>query len=180
MGKINSRRKGRKGERKTCVIFEEWTSLEFDVVPASGGLRWSKAENITGDIICTDPLHRFDISVEVKTYKELNFDHIIIPGVNSKIMDTFWPQCRADAIRGKKIPLLFMRYDNIRPGNFYFACLPYYFFKLIKPLIKFESTYMKVGNLVIMSSLDLFSTDYKQVKKITKKLIRQKYVNKHK
>lgn len=172
---INSRSKGKRGERKICAVLKEWTSYDFNTVPASGGLRWKKAENITGDVICTDPLHRFDFSVESKNYRAINFDHLIIPNVNSDILHVFWPQTLRDAQRGVKIPLLLMRYDNLKPGNFYFAMITYSFYKEIRELLPKKHKYIKVNKLVIMSSLDLFSIDYKVVKKITRKIIKRKH-----
>lgn len=172
---INSRKKGQRGEKKAKEVLQKWTGMEFARVPASGGLRWKKADNITGDVVCTDPLHRFDFCIESKNYKDINFSHLIIPNVNSRIIDEFWVQCTSDAERGMKIPLLLMRYDNIRPGDFFFAMMYFRDFKLLRPLIQLNSRYLKVGKLVILSSLDLFNSDYTKVKQITEKLIQTRY-----
>ena len=55
MARINSKNKGSRFERTICKWFQDWTGYEFNRVPASGGLRWKKTDNITSDISCTDP-----------------------------------------------------------------------------------------------------------------------------
>lgn len=174
MGRINSRRKGKTGEKKARQVLQEWTGLEFAGVPASGGLRWKKAENICGDIICTDAIHRFDFSVEVKNYKDINFEHLLTPKVNSIILDEFWPQCISDAERGKKLPLLMMRYDGIRPGDFFFCVLNYKDFKIFKPHLG-KQVYIKFGKLIIMGSDKLVDSNYKKIKVLTQKIIAKQY-----
>lgn len=174
MGRINSRRKGKSGEKKARKVLQGWTGLEFAGVPASGGLRWKKAENISGDIVCTDALHRFDFSIEVKNYRDINFEHLLTPNINSRILDEFWPQCTSDAERGKKLPLLMMRYDGIRPGDFFFCVMNFQDFKLFKPHLG-KQAYIRFGKLVIMGSDKLIESPYKKIKSITTKIIAKKY-----
>ena len=174
MGKINSRSKGKRGEKKARLVLAKWTSMEFAGVPASGGLRWKKADNITGDVICIDPIHRFDFSIEVKNYRNINFEHLLMPNVQSDIMQVFWPQCIADSKRGKKIPLLMMRYDGIRPGDLFFVAMQYKVFKRLKHLLKGKAyPYLKYKQLVIMNSNVLFKSKYKKVKILTEKIIKE-------
>lgn len=180
MAKINSRSKGKRGEKKARLVLEKWTGMEFAGVPASGGLRWAKADHITGDIICTDPLHRFDFSIEVKNYRGINFEHLLMPQVKSIITDEFWPQCIDDSNRGLKIPLLMMRYDGIKPGDFFFIATSFEYFKILKPVLNLKFPYLKVGKLVIMNSNILLQSDYKKVKKKTEKIIQSKYGNRSK
>ena len=61
MNRINVNRKGGSGERMAKKFFQEWTNWEFERVPRSGGLRWKKVDNITGDLICTEPNIAFHI-----------------------------------------------------------------------------------------------------------------------
>ena len=75
--RINSRSKGARTEKALITFMEEWSGYEFSRVPASGGLRWRKTDNITGDIICSDDGHRCLISFEVKARKEIDFEKII-------------------------------------------------------------------------------------------------------
>lgn len=174
MGRINSRKKGARGEKKAIEVLKAWTGMEFHRVPASGGLRWGKTENITGDIVCGDKHKRFEFSIEVKNYKDINFEHLIMPQVKSTILDEFWPQCLADGVRGEKLPLLMMRYDNIKPADFFFIGLLKRDFKRLKPFLKKGYPYMihKRG-LVLMASNMLFEADYTKVDKMAKQIIEE-------
>ena len=113
MARINSKNKGSRFERTICKWFQDWTGYEFNRVPASGGLRWKKTDNITSDITCTDPKHskRFKLSVECKSYNDLKFEHILLGNKGCKIL-SFWEQASNDAIRGNKIPVLIMKYSS--------------------------------------------------------------------
>lgn len=170
MPRINSRSKGRRGERKAAQVLEQWTSYKFHRVPASGGLRW-KTANTIGDLVCGDPLHRFDFSLEVKNYADINFEHLLMPDVNSEILK-FWEQCESDAQRGKKLPLLMMRYDGMK-ANLFFVVIRYSEFKILKPLLDRAFPYFKLGTLVFMNSNMLFNSKYTQVKKLTTKIIKK-------
>ena len=172
----NSRKKGSKAERDLCKWFKQWTNFPFTRVPASGGLRWKNTNATSGDIICDDERHsrRFLFSVECKSYKDINFEHLILGTKKSKIRD-FWEQVNDDAKRSNKIPLLFMRYNGMAK-NTYFICLPTYVFKLLFPtLIEFEYNYFKVvgkQSMVILNSNDLLKFDYMKLHKDLKQLIR--------
>lgn len=121
MTKINSKSKGNRFEREICKFFQEWSGYEFSRVPASGGLRWKKADNIASDVICTDPKHgrRFPVNVECKSYEELKFEHILLGNKTCKILN-FWDQAVGDANRAKKIPVLIMKYNNMPKGEYFF------------------------------------------------------------
>lgn len=175
MAKINSRKKGARGEKKAKEALEAWTNLEFQRVPMSGGLRWKKADYIAGDLICTDSLHRFDFCLEIKNYKEINFEHLLMPQVQSKILDEFWPQCSSDAERAKKLPLLMMRYDGMKPAGFFICVMYYKDFKPLKLKLDPKMPYFKLGKLIFMPSTKLFNSDYKTIKKITEKLIKTRW-----
>lgn len=171
---INSRKKGRRGEKKARLVLTKWTKLEFAGVPASGGLRWKKTDNITGDLVCTDPLHRFDFSIEVKNHREINFEHLLTPNINSSIKE-FWKQCKMDAIRGKKIPLLMMRYDGIRPSDYFFLVISLKLFKRLKPILKLKYPYIKCirNGFVILHPDILFKTSYHKIKIETQQIIKE-------
>lgn len=175
MPKINSRKKGARGEKKAISVISKWTGLEFARVPASGGLRWKKADNISGDITCTDSLHRFDFSIEVKNYKEINFEHLIMPQVQSRILEEFWPQCIADAQRGKKLPLLMIRYDGMKPANFFITIMRYKDFKRLKKNLNLKFPYFKLKDKIFMNPNLLLTTDYKAIKKITTKIVANEF-----
>ena len=118
MAKINSKNKGSRFERAVCKIFQEWSGYEFSRVPASGGLRWKKTDNITSDITCTDPKHgrRFCFAVECKSYQDIRFEHILL-GLKSCKVHHFWKQAESDAKRANKIPLLIMKYNGMPKGE---------------------------------------------------------------
>ena len=115
---VNSKQKGGRFERTICKWFTNWTGYEFNRVPASGGLRWKNAENITSDVACTDQDHsrEFNFSIECKSYKELNFEHILLEKKSCKIL-SFWEQARRDAERAKKLPMLIMKYNGMTKGE---------------------------------------------------------------
>lgn len=72
--RVNSKAKGNRFERVVCKSFQNWSGYEFSRTPSSGGLRWKKADNISSDVICSDPKHskKFPFSIEVKTIKRLS------------------------------------------------------------------------------------------------------------
>ena len=118
MAKINSKNKGNRFDRAMCKFFTESTGNEFSRVPAYGGLRWKKTDNLTSDITCTDPKHskKFPLSIECKSYSDLKFEHILL-GVKSCKILAFWEQAKSDAERGNKIPILIMKYNNMPRGE---------------------------------------------------------------
>jgi Holliday junction resolvase len=122
MAKINSKKKGSKNERDVCKWWKEWTGYDFSRVPSSGGLRWSRTTDTTGDIICSDQKHflKFPFSIEAKNYKDLNFEHLLLGNKNIQILD-FWHQAEQDAVRGKKVPILMMRYNGMKKGEYFFV-----------------------------------------------------------
>lgn len=175
--RINSRKKGGRGEKKAIEVLNGWAAYPFHRVPQSGGLRW-KTEFTVGDIVCGDPIHRFDFSVEVKNYRDINFEHLLMPHQDSKVLQ-FWDQCRSDAERGKKLPLLMMRYDGIRPAEFFFTVISTRHFRQLKPRLNlnFPYLYCKHHGFVIMHPDCLFQTKYTEIKKLTTKIINNLYGN---
>lgn len=115
---VNSKQKGGRFERVICKFFTTWTGYEFNRVPASGGLRWKNADNITSDVACTDSKHsrKFNFSIECKSYKELKFEHILLEKKSCKIL-SFWEQARKDAERAGKLPMLIMKYNGMPKGE---------------------------------------------------------------
>jgi len=128
---VNGKKKGNKGELMVAKWFAAWTELEFQRVPQSGGLRWGNAQNIAGDIICVDQKHNrhFQLCVESKFYEDLDWDKVF----RNKKADIlrFWEQAKGDAERADKVPILFMRKNNMDKGMFYVG-ISYKVFKLAK------------------------------------------------
>lgn len=120
--RVNSRAKGSRFERVVCKSFESWSGYEFSRTPASGGLRWKKTDNISSDVVCSDPKHsrKFPFSVEVKNYQNIKFEHLLLGNKTCKIHD-FWEQATEDANRAKKLPVLIMRYNSMPKGEAFFV-----------------------------------------------------------
>lgn len=165
---INSRKKGAKNERKITALYKTWTGYDFARTPASGGLRWKHNQNIVGDLVCTDERHspKFPFTVEAKSYREINFEHLISTNAKIKILE-FWDQATTDASRANKIPILMMRYNGME-NDLHYLCLPWKFFDTIKTEITFNYGYLKYMGLeeafVILSSKDFFATDYDTIR----------------
>lgn len=132
--KVNSKQKGGRFERAVCKFFTDWTGYEFNRVPASGGLRWKNAENITSDVSCTDSKHsrKFCFSIECKSYAELKFEHILLEKKSCKILK-FWEQAREDAGRAGKLPMLIMKYNGMPKGEAFVMVSSQTYLLCIKP-----------------------------------------------
>ena len=164
---INSKKKGSKNERKVSALFTEWTGYAFARTPASGGLRWKANQAIIGDLVCTDQDHapRFPFTVECKSYREVNFEHLISSNERIKILQ-FWDQAVADSERAEKIPILMVRYNGME-RDLHYLFLPTKFFDLIKREIGDQFGYLKYTgsvNFTIMSSKDFFTANYRSVR----------------
>lgn len=176
--KTNSKSKGNKWERDVCKFFREWTGYEFSRVPASGGLRWHKKDDIVSDVICTDEKHskRFCCNIECKFYKELNFEHILLGNTSCKILD-FWSQAKSDANRAKKIPLLIMRYNNM-PKMEAFVVVFTDFLKEISREFNptFNHPYMEISipdnNFTVFMLSDMKNWDYQEFYKASRKYLK--------
>ena len=170
----NSKKKGNKAERELCKWFQQWTGFPFTRVPASGGLRWKNTNATAGDIICDDERHsrRFQFSVESKSYKDINFEHLILGNKKVKLIE-FWDQANDDAKRSDKVPILFMRYNGMAK-NMYFVVIPHYVYRLLFPtFILMEYNRFQVlgpNPMVIMNSNDLLKFDYNKLHKNLKTL----------
>ena len=163
---INSKKKGNRNERYGAKLWEKWSGWQFSRVPASGGLRWKKTDDITGDIICTEKgIYDFKFSIELKFHKEIEFNYLLL-NLKKDSVTSFWTQCKRDAERGGKIPILFMRYNGI-PKDYYFVVINYDTYLKIKKLVKFKLGIMKVikpdDRFIIFNSNDLFDSDFHKV-----------------
>lgn len=173
---INSRSKGNRNERKAADLLKKWTKKGFSRTPSSGGLNW-KSSNTKGDIVCTSEGHYFPFCVEVKAHKTINFSELLIPGKKGvKILD-FWNQCKRDAAKCNKIPLLMMRYNGM-PSDLFFIAIPTLFYK---KLIGFDTmgqvtfSYWDRRNdlrICLIPSTQFFSMSYKNIKLLAKTYIK--------
>lgn len=114
---VNGNKKGAKAERALAKWWEKWTGYKFSRTPMSGG--WHKNTETTSDLVCVDEKHsrRFPFSVESKSHKEINFNDIL-KGNKSDILK-WWEQCKRDADRGNKIPILFMRENGMKKNTWF-------------------------------------------------------------
>lgn len=120
----NSKNKGSRFERKIGTWFTKWTGFKFERNRAGSGA-WHSNKDSTSDITCTDEkhAHRCKISIECKNYKEIKFEHVLLGNKNCDIL-RFWEQATKDAIRGKKVPILCMRYNSMPSEEFFFIVGP--------------------------------------------------------
>lgn len=172
--KVNGKKKGSRFERVISKWFTAWTGYEFNRVPASGGLRWKDAENITSDVACTDSKHsrKFNFSIECKNYQDLNFEHILLEKKTCKILK-FWEQARDDAARAKKLPILIMHYNGMPKGeafvmfshSVYFHCIKDHRSNLKKSLmgihVNMEQPISDASAFYVILLSDLKNLDYK-------------------
>ena len=176
--RINSRSKGNKNERELAKLFKDWTGKEFARTPSSGGLQW-KSSNSKGDIVCTTEGHYFPFCIEAKNHKEINFAELLMPDKKGVKILEFWEQCERDAVKAKKIPILFMRYNGM-PKNFHFIALKnsHYrsiFLPTLTPFGLQSVTKTREVTLIITNSTEFFNTSYKQAKLKAKALIKNIY-----
>lgn len=165
----NGKKKGNRNERDLAKWWKNWTGLEFSRVPASGGLRWQKKDDICGDIICTDPRksRRFPFSIETKFYKDINFEHLILGNKSAKIWE-FWKQAKEDGERSGRVPILFMRYNNM-PKDTWFTVVELKVFNIILKNSKsgLNHTYFiiegKENRVACLNSNSLSAIDYKKL-----------------
>lgn len=179
--KTNSKKKGNKWERDVCKFFKEWSGYEFSRVPASGGLRWHKKDDIVSDVICTDEKHgrRFCFNLECKFYKDLKFEHILLGNDSCKILH-FWEQTKSDSKRANKIPMLIMRYNNM-PKMEAFVMMEKSFFNLIlnsEMGIKFKQPMMAIRTnsdeaFYIFMLSDLKNLEYNEFYKMGRKFLKE-------
>lgn len=176
MTKINSKSKGNRFERTICKVFQDWTGYEFSRTPQSGGLRWKKADNISSDVICTDPKHsrRFRFSIECKSYQELNFESILLNRKACKILK-FWNQATSDSKRAGKLPLLIMKYNGMPKNEAFLAVDPFVSSIIMKASTKPLETTMIINTKSVKLTIFMLSevtklVDYKILHKLAKNL----------
>lgn len=182
---VNGKQKGSRFERVICKWFTEWTGYEFNRVPASGGLRWKNAENITSDVACTDRKHsrKFCFSIECKSYKELNFEHIILEKKSCKILK-FWDQVCNDAKRSGKLPILIMKYNGMNRGEafvmidnqVYQECILPQITNLTKPLMGFNlapNKKVRETQIYVLRLSELKKLDYQSFHKQAQTLLKR-------
>ena len=169
---INSRTKGNKAENLFAKLMLKWTGKKFARVPSSGGLQWKNA-HAKGDIVCSEEGHYFPICVEIKNYKEINFQHLLYLK-EPKILE-FWAQCQRDAKICNKAGLLAMRYNRLPKELWFLIISKEIFFKFIHPYLDdSEDKYitMRFNDFVIFTSTSLMKVPYKKIRKPLKQYLK--------
>lgn len=169
----NSKSKGNRFERSVCKAFQNWSGYEFSRTPTSGGLRWKKADNISSDVVCSDPRHakRFSLSVECKSYQDIKFEHLLL-GTKSCKINSFWTQANRDAERAKKIPILIMRYNSMPKGEAFFMVN-----KEVDSFLKNQSP--EISRMEISTpKIHVFVYMFKEVQRLVNYVDLHKYVRK--
>ncbi len=113
ISKINSKKKGNRNELKAGKWLKSWTGLEFNRVPNSGGLRWRNAEGIVGDLVCEDK--SFPLVIETKHYERLKLLGCL---KKTNFVHKAYEQCLRDSERVNKYPMLMLRDNNMKAGEF--------------------------------------------------------------
>jgi len=98
----NSRAKGKGFERVIAKAFSAWSGESFQLVPASGGLRWGKDNRVAGDIV--PPVDsEFPFCIECKKREGWSLEQIL-KGTGEVV--EWWNQCTRDANNIDQTPLL--------------------------------------------------------------------------
>jgi hypothetical protein len=165
--------KGNRGQRLARDLMEKWTGKKFASTASEGGIGWNKDPH-KGDLCCKTEGHYFPFSVECKFYEKIDFSHLLVPGIKNVAILDFWAQCIDDAKRQKKIPMLMIRYNGL-PKDFFFVILHKDFYHALDIWAKLTTRISlefwdrdKKEKIIILSSREFFSTNYKSVKKIAK------------
>jgi len=136
----------KQGERQVCQILERLWGVKFYRSESSGGLATSRQKTLpksvvdalTGDVICDSqdpkltPGIGWPFSVEVKTrHDNIDVFDICRNGKKSEIAG-WYDQCCRDAVRSKKLPLMFMK--KVGGHGWYVALDTDFFGELMKKL----------------------------------------------
>lgn len=175
----NSKRKGSRFELKVSKWFTDWSTFKFGRTPYSGANHQSR--DLSSDIMCMDEkhAHRCKISIECKNYKDIKFEHVLLGNKNCDILK-FWDQAKNDANRGKKVPILCMRYNSMPSEEFFFVVeggnsktLGSEIWKLSKkPRMVLSSP--KFCLYIFMASDIMSNVDYKLIHKLSKQILKTK------
>lgn len=167
---MNARSKGQRGEKMGVEFMKTWTGMDFRRTPGSGGLRGHVVEYSVGDIVLVTPNRILPFVVEIKFYKDLNFQHLLY-NVDSEILK-FWGQVNADCVRGLKLPLLLLRYNGL-PRDLFFVVIDLETAKIIFPKRPRHSFIFR--KTLITTTHQLIKRPYKDLEKPLLKLVKKRW-----
>lgn len=113
---VNSKKKGNRGEREVVKLLKDWWGGNFMRNLESGAtstlLEGMAPDDVVGRLAgdIMTPLD-FPFCIEVKTYASIDIWGVVRSPTNNQIA-TWWRQCKNDAARAKKAPMLFMKEDR--------------------------------------------------------------------
>lgn len=104
---VNGRAKGGGFERRIAAHLTQWTGVKFSRTPSSGG--WAK----TGDVTPKDPKSMTDFPFNIECKNQEIFSSAILidaafKGSIPKWLKSWWKQCKGDAKKSNRVPLLVM------------------------------------------------------------------------
>jgi Holliday junction resolvase len=177
MTRINSRDKGMRGEKQAIEWWQDWTGMDYKRSPASGGLRGHVVDYTVGDIICVKKNYIFPLTIEVKNYKDINFEKLLY-NVDSEVVK-FWEQALDDAVRGEKMPMLLMRFNGLAKGLF-FVVMAYLDYKILKNYITVPYPKAVVftahkHKLFLTTTMALKTTDWKKFEKAARVIQKKRW-----
>lgn len=148
---INQKVKGNKNEGVLAKLLTGFTGVEFTRTPSSGGRRFKNAKNFCGDVVCCDDDYNFAFCVETKHWKDILVEPVLR---KNSLVYSIWKQAAADAKRARRIPILFLRENNMPKKQ-------YWIFVERKVALHFEIEFNIHGeNIVGVSSTVFLSTNY--------------------
>lgn len=172
--RINSRKKGQRGENIAIEFMKDWTGMDFRRSPASGGLRGHVSQYTDGDLICVKKNYIFPLCIEVKFYEDLNFSHLLYDARPEKVkkkqkgIKAYWQQTKEAAKRAEKLPLLLMRYTGL-PRDLFFVIMP---FRLQRQLaVNFKPMFIYNPWVVITTTRELKKIPWDFFDKVAKRSI---------
>lgn len=160
-GKVNGKSKGSRFERELAKTFSNWYFGDPDAIvrnATSGALSTTRG-NVgipSGDLQqIKHHENPFPYSVEAKHHKEFKIEHLLFERPRSKVYRA-WVQCRRDALKDKKIPLLVFKV-NFQAS--YCVLDIEQFSSVVKlALMKLLKTYCVTGSVLIVSLDDFLKS----------------------
>lgn len=112
---ILAKNKGNRNERTAAKFLTEWTGVQFNRTPSSGGMHL-RNQLFCGDLVCVDERFFFPFVVETKHLKNLHVTENLRS--NSEVFRVF-RQAQRDADRIGKRPMCLIRTNGMDAGDWY-------------------------------------------------------------